>query len=222
MQDVSLAALLPLGFWYAGGGWQGLFVAAVPVGLGGIWRFNHTYPVLVDIPAMVCALLAACLTMNGLWWAAIPVVLVAGMVKETSPVFAAAFAWNPILLVGLLAPAVRHLQRDGEDVLDAENAWILAHPFRAARKYHRHDQFGSYVIPWGVAIIGLAALDVQLGAVLCLAYAQLLVATDTTRLYQWAWPTLAVAAAGVVPAVWLLPLAVVHLGYGYPPKVATT
>ena len=68
-----------------------------------------------------------------------------------------------------------------------------------------------WIWPWGAGLIALADLSPQLVVVLAVAYAQTVVATDTVRLYQWAWPVVAVATAGVVPLAWLLPLAVLHI-----------
>ena len=53
-------------------------------------------------------------------------------------------------------------------------------------------------------IVGLAGLDAQLAAALALGYSQLLVATDSVRLYQWAAPVLALACVHVLPT-WALP-----------------
>jgi hypothetical protein len=186
-------------------GWErglaaGSMFAAMPMN-----RFNMRNPVLVDATAIALAVSAAVAWKEGLWPLGVALILVSGMVKETAPVFGALYAWVPVLLVGLLAPAVRALlTRPGPDVLDAENAWILRHPLQASRKYH-HGKWlsGVMIAPWGGAIVSLAALDWRLGLLLAVSYAQLLVATDTVRLYQWAAPALCVAAAAVVPVVWL-------------------
>lgn len=209
----AVCGLIPAAWWYGGFGWRGLFVALFVVGLSGVWKFNLTYPVLVDAPAMVLALLSACLFRAGGVWiaAAIAVVLVAGMTKETSPAFAALWAWSPLLLVGLLAPAVRMLWRSGDDVLDDENRWILEHPFKASRKYHKDVPTWAWVLPWGAGVVSLANGSPQLAVTLAVAYAQCAIATDTVRLYQWAFPVVAVAAAGAVPLEWLPVLAAVHL-----------
>jgi len=102
--------------------------------------------------------------------------------------------------------AVRALMRQGDDVLDAENNWILQHPFKASQKYHANlwaDPF-TMVTPWGAMIVGLVGLDAQLAAALALGYCQLLIATDSVRLYQWAAPVLALASVHALPA-WSLP-----------------
>lgn len=184
----------------------GLMLVALPSS-----RFNLRNPVLVDAPAMALAVCASVAWQEGLWPLGIALTLASGTVKETGPVFAALYAWNPVLLVGLVAPAARALlAKPGPDVLDAENAWILRHPIEASKKYHKGLWLsGVMIAPWGGALVGLAALDWRLGACLAVAYAQLLIATDTVRLYQWAAPLLCVAACAAVPVVWLPVLVVV-------------
>ena len=128
------------------------------------------------------------------------------MTRETAPVWAAIFAFSPIPLVGLVVVGLRWLQRQGSDVLDEQNAWILKHPLKAALIFH-HELWldpRTMVAPWGGLLAGLAFLDLRLGVALVAGYAQLLVATDSVRLYQWAAPALALACAHGLPA-WALP-----------------
>ncbi len=71
------------------------------------------------------------------------------------------------------------------------------------------------VTPWGVCVAGLFAGDASilpmLVLTLVLAYGQLLVATDTVRLYQWGAPPLILGTVLVLPT-WALGLALVpHL-----------
>ncbi len=76
------------------------------------------------------------------------------------------------------------------------------------------------VAPWGVCLAALYYPSWQTVVVLVLAYAQLLVATDTVRLYQTAaGPTVALAAATIIPTQWL-PLALaLHVCWWNNPKV---
>jgi hypothetical protein len=201
-QVVTRTSVLAIGVLtavYAHSVWMGCVVA-----LPGIW-FNWRHPVLVDAPAMALALAAALL------WpispaAAIALVLIAGCVRETAPVWSAVYAWQPWLLVGLVPVAVRWLMRQGSDVLDAENAWILVHPIKASAKYHRGlwTDAGTMVAPWGGLVAAVAFLDARLEVALGLAYAQLLAATDSVRLYQWAAPVLAASCVAGLPS-WALP-----------------
>lgn len=203
----SLGACQALVFFYVGG-WRGVAAAGAMLGLAGIVKFNWKHPVLVDAPAMACALGAAVAFQHGVWSLGIACAVLGGCVRETSPIFAALYAWNPLALVGLFPVAVRHLQREGPDVLDEENRWILDHPFKASRKYHAHFPVAAFVLPWGAGLLALAHPTPQLALVVAVAYAQCLVATDTVRLYQWAWPVVLLNATHAVSLRWL-PLLVV-------------
>ncbi len=201
----GVAATLAGTMILAGAGWQGAAAAALVAGLPMV-RFNLAHPVLVDSAALGLATLAAAAWHAGGHPAAIVLVILAGAAKEAAPLFAAVFAWSPVLLVGLIAPAViASLRTPGSDVLDEHNAWILAHPVKAARQYHAGYLAGAnpiLVAPWGACVVALAAPSWQLAAALVLGYAQLVTATDTVRLYQWAAPVVAIAATGAVPAAW--------------------
>jgi hypothetical protein len=203
--------MMPAAFLYGGNGWRGLFVAAFVVGCSGIWRYNWHHPVLVDAPALATTLWAAVCWHYHIWWLAILLVCAAAAMKEASPLFAAMFAWTPWLLVGFAVVAIRAVMKAGPDVLDQNAAWILAHPVRASRKYHAGMPVEAFVMPWGAGLAAAADLSPQLALTVAAAYSQVLVATDTTRLYQWAWPVVAVAASQAVPVPWLLPLILVHV-----------
>lgn len=198
VSKASVLALAPLAWAYTGSVWMAC-IATLPA-----VRIAWHRPVLVDIPAMALALAAAVL------WpifppAAIAVVLVAACVKESTPVFAALYAWNPLLLVGLIPVAIRWLQKQGPDVSVVENDQCIAHPWRTGYQWHAHRLLEPQlmILPWGGLLAALGAVDWQLAATVAVAYAQLAVATDTVRLYQWAAPVVALAAVNAVPAEWL-------------------
>lgn len=199
-------ALLLVGTWGLVGGWQGVAAAALVAPLPGI-LLGIRFPVLVDLGALGLATSAAALWVNGIEWAAIVLVVLAGAAKESAPVFAAAFAWSPWLLVGLAAPLLIGLIRKPGAMpeMGDEHQWILDHPIKASRKYHDgmlRSLSPALLLPWGACVVALAAPSWQLAAVLALAYGQLLVATDTVRLYQWAAPTVAIAATQAVEPQW--------------------
>lgn len=206
---VCLGALLPLTWWYVGG-WRGVAAALAVPGLAGVWSFNRRFPVLVDAEGMAIALASADCFRHSLWPLGLVLTLFGGCVRETSPVWAALYAWNPLALVGLAPVAMRHLQREGPDVLDDANAWVLKHPLRASAQFHLGKQSNpdlpcqrlprmAYVLPWGVALLALANPSWQLAAALVAAYATVAVATDTVRLYQWAFPVMLASAVALVP-----------------------
>lgn len=172
-------------------------------------RFAWRFPILVDMPTIATAVWAAVL-FDVHPAAGIAASVVAGAVNERGPLFAALFAWHPLLLAGFAAPSVRFLQAKGEDPGDELNRWIVTHPVQSSRMFHANKWRDPkvMVLPWGGALAALAALDPQVVAALAVSYAQLVVATDTLRLYQQAAPIVCIAAMAVVP-VWVLPALVV-------------
>lgn len=199
-------ALLAIGTAMLAPGWQGIAAAALVLTLPSV-RFAMTHVVLVDMAALGLAATSAGLAVHGWIIPAIALAALSGAAKESAPVFAALFAWNPLLMVGLIVPiVVMCVRRPGDDVLnDPEHDWILAHPFQAAKKYHRRmvvDAMPVLLTPWGACILALGAPSLQLGATLVVAYGQLFVATDTVRLYQWAAPVVAVSATSAVDPRW--------------------
>lgn len=211
VQVATTVGLIPAGWWYGGFGWRGLFAGLSVIGLAGVWKVSFRFPVLVDAPAMFFALIAAALVPVNVP-VAVAVACVAGATKETAPLFVALWSWCPWPLVGCALPALRACQRPGHDVLDDENRWILNHPWKASRKYHQGRWFDPtlWLAPWGALLAGFVT-DLQTAATVAVAYAQTAVATDTVRLYMWAWPVLAVNAADRFPTEWLLPVLLVHL-----------
>ena len=200
LSGASVAAVAILTAIYTGSAWMAC-VAFLP----GI-LLNVRHPVLVDAFGMALALGAA-LLLPICWPAALIVALLAGCARETAPVWAAVYAWNPIMLVGLVPVGIRWAMRQGSDVLDAENAWVIAHPFKASLKYHagRWLDPSLMVLPWGGLLAGVTAFTTQTVVAVGLGYAQLAVATDSVRLYQWAAPVVALAAVHAVP-IWALPI----------------
>ena len=199
------------------------WMAAVALLPAFTWNWHN--PVMVDGYAIAIALGSALLALDGWWWLAIPMVLLAGATRETAPIWAAVYAWNPILLVGLIPVAVRWMQKPGADTWTDHNAFYVAHPIKAGQDFHRgrwRDPL-LWLTPWGGLLAGLALIagggqmmpggvspwgwggPAQLAVALLLGYSQTLIATDTVRLYQWAAPVLALACVTVLPA-WALPL----------------
>ncbi|MGW4364103.1 hypothetical protein ACWEKT_00540 [Nocardia takedensis] len=184
-------------------------------GFAGIWQNNIRRPVLVDPMALTWALGAAVLSGYGWWPAAQAVAVVAACMKETAPAFAAAFALDPLLLIGLAAPIARRLLVAAGP--DTHQSVALADPFGSARAKHAPQLFDPLPLlaPWGAGLIAILIEDAEVMAVLMialtLAYGQLLVAVNTVRLYQWAAPAVALAAATVIPPRWAVVVLLAHL-----------
>lgn len=182
-----------------------LFAALLMAGLPTMQFWLKT-PVLTDAPAMVFALAAAILP----WPWNLVTAVVGGFARETVPLFAALYAWNPVLLLALVPIGIyAKFAPVGADQLGRE-AW-LAHPFRIAQNY-KSGQWRNPLLmltPWGAGLACLWFVSEQLVAVLAVAYAQLLVATDAARLYVWAAPVVLLGAAMI--DIRLMPvLVVVH------------
>lgn len=204
--------------WYAYGllgGWQiPLATAALVVSLPGVWGPAAVRPVGIDLPAMAWTAIAAGFWTNGYPVLAIIVVVWAACIKETQPIWLALWVWSPWPLVALVAPAIAAIVR--KPAIDEMTArpnlrQIHDHPIRTAILSHagRWRDGWLMVAPWGACLAALYAPTWQLGVVLAVAYAQLLVATDSVRLYQTAaGPVVALVAAQTIPVEWL-PLAVI-------------
>ena len=207
-------------FWWASalvGGWQvPAAAAALTVALPGVWGPHVVRPIGVDLPAMALSALAAAFWVNGYEPIAIVLALQAAAVKESAPVWIALWCWSPVPLVALVAPAVAWLVRRPEmDPVTAQRTLLRVHdhPFRSSLEHHKGQWRDGWVMvaPWGVCLAALVSPSWPVVLVLVVAYAQLLVATDTTRLVQTAaGPVVALAAAKNIPLEWLLLAVVVH------------
>jgi hypothetical protein len=188
--------------------WQALAGVIVFVALP-MTEFNLRNPVLTDSLSLGLATVSAALFVNDLVVPAVLVACVAGMVKESAPVFAALFAFSPWLLLALIPVLVRMVVvKPGIDVVTGPGIEdTLLHPFRTGVRFHKAMVLkrSEYLIaPWGGLLIALTVVDVRLALCLVVAYGQLLIATDTVRLYQWCAPLVIVYAVACVPAPWLL------------------
>lgn len=180
----------------------GLFVFGLP----GVWATHRRCPPLVDAPAMFLAICAAAATRRRWWVPAVALSLMAGASKESAPVFASLYAGSPVPLVGMVAPVVRHLQEPGQDITNDYSHYVLEHPFEAGWAAHRGkaQDWKYWVAPWGGLVAGVAKPDLRSVLTVGLSYGQCLVATDGSRLFQWAWPVLAERTVEVAGDGWPL------------------
>lgn len=208
-------------------GWPAaLAAAALMLGLPGTLGPRVTVPVGVDLPATALAVCAAAGFAEGSRSSLVASLLLActaAAIKETTPLWAALWAWSPLPLVALVAPAARALwvrwrDLEGPDPLGAQFQQIADRPLRTGWEAHRHHwrDASLHVAPWGVCLAALWAVDWRLAAVLAAANLQLLVATDTVRIvHHAAGPAMAVAAASVIPTGWLVPAVAAHTFWWY-------
>lgn len=193
--NAALVALLPAMRLYSGNWTSGALLLALP----GI-RMQRRYPALVDVQAMLLAVLSAAAVKRGQWGLGAVLSLVAGATKESAPIFAAAYSWSPVPLVGLLAVAWRHRVPPGEDVIEDFSHQALVNPWGSAwlRHHETLDDPKVWVAPWGAALAGWTP-DRQTMVALALAYGQCLRAVDRARLFQWAGPLVAARAVENLP-----------------------
>lgn len=194
---------------YSGGSWVAV---ALLMALPGVSLVAWRFPVLVDPPAYALALVSAALVVTGHPVIGALFALAAGATKESAPVFAALWAWSPWPLLGLLVPAVAYATVTPGKVPEWAHEW-LASPRAAARAAHSAHALDGRVMlaPWGACLAALTAPTLPIMAALGVAYAQLVTANDLVRLYQWAAPPVAVAAASVIPAEFALAVVGLHV-----------
>lgn len=225
----SWPVLAGAAFWWAhnnGFGWQAaITVAVLLLALPGITGPDAVNPVGVDLPATAIGLVAAALFDAGhpaAIVAAFICVIAAAAIKETTPIWVALWCWSLIPLAALAAPAarwcwVRWRHLEGPDPLGGQFQQIADHPIRAGIAAHRNWRNALIMVaPWQVTLIALYQPTWQVVVALAVAYAQLLVATDTVRLVQHAaGPVMAAAAVTHLPTDWLLVAAVAHVFWFY-------
>lgn len=207
--------------------WQQYLAAPVLVlALAGVWAPSVCRPVSVDLPAMAVSIVAVAALQAGWWPLAVALILVAASIKETSPVFAALWAWHPILLVGLLAPIVVSFFRKPalDEITGTAMNGVLKHvhdhPVRSAWEHHAGKwRDPRMVTQWGGCLAALYRPSWHVAAVVAAAYGQLVVATDTYRLvHTAAGPLLALVAVQVVPLPWLAVACVVSCVWWLSPE----
>lgn len=191
---------------------QALVAMALVSGLP-LLRFSFFAPVLVDMPAMALALGAALLWPISVELSLV-VAAVAGLVSEKAPIWAAVFALQPWLLAGLVTPVLLFLlmMHDKDPDPNDPLADTLRHPIRSSMKWHagKWRDPRAMLLPWGACLVVVVDPSWVLLIALAVGYAQLLVATDTVRLYQQAAPVVCIAAAFVIPTEWALPVVLAH------------
>lgn len=192
---------------------QVILAVGLLIGLPGILGPSVSIPVQVDLPATALTVLAIPAITSGeplVVLCGLVLVLIGANVRETVPIVTALLAWSWLPLIGLIVPVIVWLVRTPATSSGVPE-WdrILKHPVATSLEYHagRWRDARLLVLPWGVCLVGLYEADWRLILIVTIAYAQLLVATDTVRLYQHvAGPALALAAAAIIPTPWV-PLA---------------
>jgi len=212
--SVAAATLLTGALAAQHGATIGQSVVAMLLLAGLPWvRFCLGAPVLVDMPMLAFALGAAVLLPVSMAGAAV-CLLFGTLTSEKVPVLAALFAWSPLPLafVVVVTLLLRILSAPGEIHANDPLRHTLESPLRTGLESHARQWRNPLrmLTPWGACIAVLAAPSVWICAALAVGYSQLLVATDTTRLYQTVAPVLCVAAALSIPESWAPAVVLAH------------
>ena len=162
--------------------------AALLMSLPGAW-FIAIHPTTVDGVSMCLAFAASTVTPASPL-AGVALSLIAGLVHERGPVFAALYSGNPILLLGLLGVGWwRKPARPDGDKLVGQG---LLHSIRSHKPY-------TDWLDWKVNFLSLRGIPLLAGfygappnawAALVVAWASRLVGTDGARFLYWAAPAL--------------------------------
>ena len=185
-------------------------------GLPGIFRMATICPYLVDTVACALIVGSATLLNMGYYIPGIALAIIAACVKESSPAFIAVFAQSALPLIGFVAVAIRQIfwKSNPNDMFDAQSKDILDHPYLWGKRCHQGRWFSADImlLPWGVCMAGFAGfLHPQMWwcvLAIAMAYGQTLFATDSIRLYQYAFPALIYGTVLFLPEAWF-PLAII-------------
>ena len=183
LTSLSLASLVMLGALM--GSWKG---ALMLLTLPGAW-LCATRPTTVDAPAILLALTSSML-FPAHPYAAVLVAIVGGVIHERVPVFAAIYAWHPLLLVGLVG--VQWWRKPAPPDADPR----VGRGFVASLSSHRRDHDWLHWEQTVFAMRGLPLFAAWLGVTpaawcaLALSWAARVVCTDLGRLALWAAPLL--------------------------------
>jgi hypothetical protein len=177
---------------------------------------NVRFPVLTDQVAVALMLLAAVLCKHDLQVPAMVALFLATQCKEAA-VLGGLLCMSPLSWVGAGAGLLTALWVGHRSPAEQTEEYML-HPFRDALRRHDPLCWRSMLLPWGAIPLlcvatwsGLGELEAVACVSLVLAYGQLAIARDESRLFLWAAPAVLMAlSAGGLDAPWLGLMLVVH------------
>lgn len=171
-------------------------------------RTAVSWPVLLDVPMLAVACLAAAVAPSAGVWIGV-LILASAVVHERAPLWSALYAapyvdqwWHvaaPVVVAGLLYVIMHRRTPKHPDETRIE--W-LAHPIKAAWLKHRatlHDA-RVWILPLGGSAIGVLSGDTWLWVIIALAYGGCMAAQDRARIYGMAALPLCLAAVDVAGA----------------------
>lgn len=183
LRIASWACLVALGG--AMGSWKG---AVLLLTLPGAW-FIASHATTVDAPSMLLAVLSAMLFREHPY-VAVLFSLASGFIHERGPVFAALYAWHPLLLVGLVAVGWwRTPARPDHDQLVGRG---LLHALRAHRPYvdFLDWRVNVFALRGVVPLAAFYGVSTSAWLTLAVAWFSRVVGTDACRFAFWAAPIL--------------------------------
>ncbi len=149
--------------------------------------FLVTHPTTVDGPAILLAWGASLLFPTHPWFAVL-MSCVAGFVHERAPVYAALYAWHPLLLVGLVAVGWWRTPAPPDDDIRVGRGFIYS--FLTHKGDHdwlslQQTLTSSRALP---VMAGFYGVSTAAWLALGLAWGQRLICSDLGRLVFWAGP----------------------------------
>ena len=180
---VSLLSMVGLGI--AMGDW---YRAAMLLSLPGAW-FICTRPTTTDAPCMLLAW-GSSETWHTYPSLSIVLAIASGAIHERGPVFAAIYAWNPVMLIGLAG--VQWWRKQGGPDADRLVGHTLVDSIKAHKLYQ--DLLDPWTVVYGLrGVLPLAAFGCsspRAWLALCVAFATRVIGTDTCRFLWWSAPVL--------------------------------
>lgn len=200
------------------GRWWCVMGVVLWAGLYGVAGEHVTHHIIPDPLAQFLSLMAATLYLSNHLLPATIIALLAMLTKEISPLFIALFAWTPLPLIvyPLLWMVWKWRGKSSTNNPHLHSPLVTVWQ----RRHSREELTWQYLVsPWGVVLpLALSCPNVQLLATLTASYGQLLLATDGSRLYMWAFPVVisfTLSTLQHVP-VWLIgPMVLLHLSHPY-------
>lgn len=150
-------------------------------------------PVLLDVPMIAMASLTAVLAIYSPSWVVACAVVLSVFISERTPLWSALYSamfTSDYLTLGIAVVIAGlfslWLYIRATPHIDELNISWLRHPLKSAIEKHRPTihSYQAWLGPWGLAVIGICAIDVLLWVSMALAYLQCLVAMDRTRVYS--------------------------------------
>ena len=210
--------LIPVAMFYFLESWglsyiQCIIGGLLTLGLKGVFGFNIRVPVLVDSTAMLLMVISATLFNYGMIIPAIAVVVIAGCIKESSPVFTAIVSLNPLALLGLIPVLIMFVRgkTDKHDIGGKKSEEILKHPFKYGISMHSNIWLNYNLwLSFGILLLAFKNPSIHLLLMFGVAFSQMLMATDSIRLLHWCFPVMILYTVPLIPLEWAIPLVILQ------------